>query len=172
MKKTNVRVMAEIAICVALSTVLGLFTIFKMPQGGSISLEMLPILLIAFRRGGVVGIITGLVYGLIDMFIGGYYGPWSLLLDYLLAFGFVGVAGFFKKNVPGIAIGSCVGIVLRFICSLLSGAWLFAEYAPAGQNPWLYSSIYNATYLIPELIISIVVIVVIYLKAKKLFSVQ
>jgi thiamine transporter len=130
-------------------------------------------LLIAFRRGAVAGIVSGAVYGLLSMLLAGVvYHPMSILLDYVLAFGLLGVAGFFKKNAPGIVLGSCVGVAGRFISSLVSGAVLFASYAPEGQNPWIYSLGYQATYMIPELIISVGVLMLIYFKAKRLLIVE
>ena len=69
-----------------------------------------------------------------------------------------------------IVIGSVVGVGGRFLSSLISGAVLFASYAPEGQNPWLYSFIYQATYMIPELIISVLVLLFLYNKANRLFD--
>ena len=164
---------AEIAMSVALAVVCSFIKVWEMPQGGSIALTMVPILIIAFRRGALAGIVSGAVYGLLSMLLAGVvYHPMSILLDYVLAFGLLGVAGFFKKNASGIVLGSCVGVAGRFISSLVSGAVLFASYAPEGQNPWIYSLGYQATYMIPELIISVAVLMLIYFKAKRLLIVE
>lgn len=168
MKK--IKQLTEIAVGIALCVICSFIKVYQMPQGGSVALTMIPILIIAFRRGVVSGIITGAIYGVISMLIDGViYHPMSILLDYVLAFGLVGIAGFFGKNALGITLGTTVGIFGRFLSSLISGAVLFAEYAPAGQNPWVYSLIYQATYLIPELIIAIAVLLLINAKAKSLF---
>ena len=82
----------------------------------------------------------------------------------------MGIAGFFKKNLSGIIMGTTVGVLGRFVSSLISGAVLFAEYAPEGQNPWIYSLIYQATYMVPELIISLVLLLLLFYKAPKLFA--
>jgi thiamine transporter len=83
----------------------------------------------------------------------------QFLLDYPLAFGSLGLAGFFRNLrwpwLPG--VGVAVGICGRFICHFISGLVFFASYAPAGMNPAVYSAIYNALYLVPELIISEIV---------------
>lgn len=169
MKKA--RKLTEIAVAIALAVVCSFIKVWEMPQGGSIALTMIPILLIAFRCGTVAGIITGAVYGLLSMAIAGVvYHPMSILLDYVLAFGLLGLAGLFPKNIGGIIAGSCVGVGGRFISSLLSGAVLFASYAPEGQNPWVYSLVYQATYMIPELIISVLVLLLLFLKARKIFE--
>jgi thiamine transporter len=124
------RVLAEIAIFVALSTALSFIIIFQLPQGGSITLaSMVPIIWLALRRGPKIGLTAGFVYG---------------------------IAGFFQKKWA--LAGVVVAITGRFIMHLISGALFFASYAPAGVNPWVYSGIYNGSYLLPELVISLFVI--------------
>ena len=168
---TKTRRLTEIAVCIAMAVVGSLIKVCEMPQGGSVALTMVPILLIAIKRGPVAGFMTGGIYGVLSLLIAGViYHPMSILLDYVLAFGLLGLAGFFKKNVPGVIAGCFVGVLGRFISSLVAGAVLFAEYAPAGQNPWVYSLIYQATYLVPEFLISVVIIVLLFTKAHKLFE--
>lgn len=164
--------LTEIAAFVALAVICSFIKVWEMPQGGSVALTMVPILLIAFRRGALAGIITGSLYGAISLlFAGVIYHPLSILLDYILAFGLVGVAGFFRKNLPSVLLGTVLGIAGRFLSSWVSGAVLFGAYAPAGQNPWVYSLIYQATYLIPELLLCLVVVGLLYGKAKRFFVV-
>ncbi|MBR4173450.1 MAG: energy-coupled thiamine transporter ThiT [Clostridia bacterium] len=169
MKKT--KLLAEIAITIALSCVFHFLRIWEMPQGGSVSLAMVPILFISFRRGAKAGITAGAVYGLLSViFDGTIYHPMSIFLDYIFAFGILGIAGFFKTTVWGMVSGSAVAILGRFFFSLMSGVFLFASYAPEGQSPWIYSIIYNGSYMLPELLIAIAVLVTLYLSAPKLFT--
>ena len=169
MSKT--RRLTEIAVCIAMAVVFSFIKVWEMPQGGSVALTMVPILFIAHKRGITSGVIAGAVYGLLSMLIAGViYHPASILLDYLLAFGALGIAGAFKKGTRGIVLGSIAGVGGRFLCSLVSGAVLFAEYAPEGQNPWVYSLIYQTTYMLPELIISVAVLLLLYNKAHRLFE--
>ncbi len=169
MKKTQK--LTEVAIAVALAVVCSFIKVLEMPQGGSVALTMIPIFIVAYRLGALWGITAGAVYGLISMVLAGtIYHPLSILLDYVLAFGLLGLSGLFKKTLPGIIIGTCVGTAGRFLSSLISGAVLFASYAPEGQNPWVYSLVYQATYLIPELLISLIVLILLFTKAKKLFQ--
>ena len=152
------RVLAEIAIFVALATALSFIIIFQLPQGGSITLaSMVPILWLALRRGPKIGLTAGFVYGLVQLVIMPqiYFLP-QVLLDYPLAFGCLGIAGLFQKR--WVLAGVAVAIVGRFIMHLISGALFFASYAPTGMNPWIYSGIYNGSYLLPELVISLFVI--------------
>ncbi len=169
-KKNTTITIAEIGITVALATVLHFIKVFSMPQGGDISLTMIPILLISFRRGVLPGIISGVLYGISALvFDGVIYHPMSVLLDYILAFGILGIAGFFKKSYVGILLGTTLAVFGRFLCSLISGAVIFASFAPEGQNPWIYSLIYQASYLLPELIISAVALILLFTASKKLF---
>lgn len=116
---------------------------------------MIPVLFVAVRRGPRVGILAGVAYGLVvlveEPFI---YHPVQFLLDYPLAFGALGLAGFFRK-MPLVGVG--VGIGGRFISHFISGLVFFATYAPTGMDPAIYSAIYNASYLVPEFIVSAVI---------------
>lgn len=159
MKKQNTRMLVEASMMLALAIILGEFVVlFKMPMGGSVTLGgMVPLFLFAFRWGGKKGLLVGAVYGILDMMIGFYAAhPISLILDYPLAFAMIGLAGFFKKSTVGYIGGILTGIAVRFICHVISGVVFFASYAPEGQSPLLYSILYNGTFLLPELIITVV----------------
>lgn len=151
--KLDTKSLAEIAISVALSYVLNLIIIYHLPQGGSITLgSMVPILLLALRRGPYIGVFAGTVFGLVQLALGGYWFTLAqVIIDYPIAFAALGLAGFFKKYPM---IGVTIGVAVRFIAHFLSGVIFFGEYAPPELGPYLYSAIYNGSYLIPELIIS------------------
>ena len=90
--------MTEIAVSVAMAVVCSFIKVLEMPQGGSVALTMIPLLFIAQKRGVLIGITAGSIYGVLSALISGVlYHPASLLLDYILAFGLLGIAGFFKK---------------------------------------------------------------------------
>lgn len=159
--KFNTRLLAFMAITIALSTVLGTISVYKMPQGGSVTLgSMVPILILTFIYGPEVGFLTGFVYGLINLITGPYImHPIQVLLDYPLPFMLLGTAGYFKNNY----VGSAVAIFARFVCHLLSGVVFFASFA-GDQNPLIYSIIYNGSYLLPELIITVLVVALLPVK--------
>lgn len=175
---SRTRVLVEVAILVALAFILEFAFSFlpKMPQGGRIGVSMLPIVVIAWRHGVVQGIVGGVVFSILNLMLDGFvlYHWASLFLDYVIAFGVIGLAGFSRPllgNTPlafGVAI--VIAFVGRFISHVLSGAVLFAEYAPAGQNPWAYSIIYNTTYLLPALILTLLVGIGVYFPLKTLES--
>ena len=157
----DTRVLAEAALAVALAFVLGLIKVFQMPFGGSISLDMVPLILLALRQGPFVGIVAGAAYGLVDLAIEPFtVHPVQVLFDYPLAFGVLGLAGFFAPTVRGAILGTIVAVAARFLCHFVSGIVFFASYAPKGWNPYLYSASYNLAYLIPSLAVAVVAIVV------------
>jgi thiamine transporter len=152
--RSSTKIIAEVVSLVALATVLSYIKIYSFPQGGSITAgSMVPILWLAIRRGPRIGLFAAVVYGCVQLVAEPFiYNPIQVLLDYPIAFGMLGLAGFLKNH-PFIGVN--VGIIGRFFAHFISGGVYFADYAPAGMNPWVYSAIYNGTYLLPELAISI-----------------
>ena len=154
--KIQTKIIAEVVVAVALAYVLNLIVIFRLPQGGSVTaVSMVPILWLALRRGLKIGVFGGIVFGLVDMFPQPFIvHPAQFLLDYPLAFGALGLAGLFRGR-P--ILGVIVGIAGRFISHFISGVIFFAMYAPAGMHPAVYSAIYNGSYLVVELVFSVIV---------------
>lgn len=151
--KLGARDIAEMSGAIALSTVLGFVKFFTLPQGGSVTAgSMIPILWFALRRGGKMGMAVGAIYGLVRLVLKpDVYYPAQVLLDYPIAFGALGLAGFFRGHR---VVGTAIGIAGRFVAHFLSGVIFFAEYAPEGMSPIVYSAIYNGSYLGIEMIIS------------------
>jgi thiamine transporter len=146
------------ALAISLAFVLSYLKLFRMPQGGSITPgSMLPVFVYAYWYGTRKGLLVGLAYAALQMIQDAWFvHPVQILLDYILAFGLLSVAGFFKKNLyAGIAAGG----ILRLVCHWVSGAIFFAEYAPEGVNPWMYSLGYQASSILPDLAICLVVAV-------------
>lgn len=166
MRDKKTKMLVEAGIMIALAYVLSLVKIFQMPNGGSVTAgSMIPILIFAFRWGGIQGMFVGAVYGIIQFLLG---PKWSfhiasIAFDYVVAFGALGLAGFFKNGgmIKGM-IGVTVGIMGRFVCHVLSGVIVWASYAPEGMNPWLYSILYNGSFLLAELLISVVIFALLY----------
>lgn len=158
MHKTYIiRKTAETAVFTALAVALDLIfdPILRLPNGGHLSPAMVPLLIIAFRYGGITGIICGVTYGFINYVLGGH--P-SLLYDYILAFGVIGIAGFFKEKAR--SLDKCYFIclfvfVLRLACHILSGVIIW-------KTPFIPSLTYNFTYLFPSMILTLVIITVLH----------
>ncbi len=160
----NVRVMVEVALAAALAVVLSMLKLYTLPQGGSLSLEMIPVFYVAIKRGGTLGCLTGLLMGLGQLLFGAYIvHPVQLVLDYPVAFALLGVAGFMRST-P--LVGVVIGCTLRFLAHFASGIIFFGQYAPEGMNVWVYSAVYNASYMLPETAITLVVIALILTREK------
>lgn len=180
-RREKILAVATGGVCVAVAFVLSWIKVFTMPQGGTITpASMLPIFFFALCFGPAWGLGAAFVFSLLQL-IGGYYlMPVQVFLDYILAFTVLGTAGFFaapkaKRLAQSSIIGRLtqipvykmifavlLGVSLRFACAVLSGAVFFAEYA-GEQNPWIYSIVYNGTYLLPEAVITIVILIAVML---------
>lgn len=170
MGQSKTRMIAEAGVAIAIAQVLSFITLFHMPQGGSIkAASLVPLMMFAYRWGGTRGIWAGVVYGVLHFLLGfkSSIHYLSIILDYLVAYGAIGVCGYFKDNITGLVSGSIVAIALRWFTSVTSGAVVFASYAPQGQNPWIYSMIYNASYMVPDGILNIIVLLFVYQGVKR-----
>lgn len=169
----NVKVLVEGAMMIAIATILSFVKVAEMPYGGSVTAaSMVPILIYAYRWGAGRGILVGVVYGLIQFMIDPYAAhPISVVMDYPLAFGVLGVMGLFahkSSNVAKIITGIVVAIGLRFVSHYLSGVIFFGMYAPENMSPYWYSLVYNGAYLLPEMIISIIFFMLLHKQLKNL----
>jgi thiamine transporter len=169
MRDERVRTVVEAGLTIALFVVVQYLGI-RLPiniAGGSISLGMLPIVVLAIRRGPVIGIFTGALCGVLDYWLlePFFVHPAQVVLDYPIAFGAVGLAGLgarFARSMAaardsvssgGVAAGlALVGACGRFVAHYVSGMIFFGANAPAGQPVWLYSLVYNASYMVPSAI--------------------
>lgn len=171
MKKWSTKMIVEAGIMIALAYLLSRIKVYEAPQGGSVTAgSMIPILLFAMRWGVGPGMVTGAVFGLLKLMLGGwFFSPAQAILEYPIAFGLLGLAGIssISKEIDGfkgyfnIVLSVLVAIGGRFICHLLAGVIFFSEYAGA-QNPWIYSLIYQSSYLLPEFIISAIILSLIW----------
>ena len=150
------------ALCIALATVLSMIRLYRFPFGGSVTLlSMLVITLPAWIYDVKTGTLAGLLYGLLQFALGPtVISIPQVILDYVLAFSVMGIAGFVNKQKHSLIKGFSLAVVARWIIATLAGlAWVAAgTTAWEGWNPILYSMVYNAAYIFTEAIITIVVI--------------
>lgn len=143
---------------VGAAMLLSFLKLFKMPYGGSVTLEMLPILVLAFRRGGKIGMLGGAVHGLIKLLFGpSFVHPIQILLDYPVPYAVVGLAGFGVLRQKRIW-GTLVGVFARYVVHVFAGVVFWGHFAPEGTPALLYSLVYNANYLVIEAILMVFVI--------------
>lgn len=144
-------------------------------QGGSVTLaSMVPVVLAGILYGNKWGLCASLSYAVIQMMFGFYPPPTQtllnfvlvILLDYILAFGVLGLSGFIynltgKKNFSA-PLAAFTVTLLRYLCHILSGILIWGVYAEKGQTVIAYSLIYNGSYMIPEIIITTVVTALVF----------
>ena len=168
--QSKIRKMAECSMLVALATVLSMLKLVEMPYGGSITFaSMLPIVIFSYRHGCGWGLISGLLYGLIQQLLGlnslSYFTTWysiiaEMLLDYVLAFAVLGFAGVFRKRAAtqshAMILGSLLACLARYVLHTVAGCTVWAGLSIPTEAALLYSVSYNATYMLPEAIILLV----------------
>ncbi len=160
-KKTNdVSVLVKTSILLAVTFVLNQVTLFRMPQGGSITaFSMFALFLVSYLFGPRQGILAGLAYGLIDLVINPYViHPVQLFMDYPLGFGAIGIGGLLRNTNYGMIKGYCLGVLGRYLVVVLSGIIFWGIYAAEGFSAVSWSFFYNMTYILPEVIATVAIL--------------
>ncbi len=163
-QKSSLRALTEGAVMVAVAQLLSYIKLWEMPWGGSIVLPMVPIVLYEARWGLKQGLIASFAFGCLQfLFDGGFAIGWqSILGDYVIAFGVLGLAGQIQGKKNGIYVGTVVAGLARFLVHYVVGATVWAEYMPETffgmtmHTPWFYSALYNMAYMLPNIIITMV----------------
>ena len=161
-KKIGAKQLAYCSMALALAVVCSQIKLFRLPTGGSITLfSMLFVVLIGYWYGPVVGLLAGVTYGLLRLILGPYIVSLpQMFVDYPLAFGALGISGFFSDKKNGLLIGYIAAVLGRFFFAVLSGVIFFGMYAPEGMNPLLYSISYNGFYLCAEGLLTLILLAV------------
>ena len=182
--------LCEAAVFIALATVIASlqFPPFRIDLwifGGSIDFVMLPLFIMCWRLGAKWGIPACFAFGVIKFLITGYSisyygGIIAVLLDYVLAYGMVGLAGFFKNKKYGLFTGIAVGSLARFIVHFISGITIykigFGEVeeifgmAFDESQAAIYSLIYNGSYMLGEFIYCMLIALLLYKPLVKAYS--
>lgn len=174
MKSNRLLFLIEVAIFTAIALLLDILPLsFKIwAQGGSVSFAMIPVFIVAFRWGLKGGLLSGFLWGMLQIATGNAYilTPLQGFIDYALAFTVIGFAGVFAKQVQEavkegkvktyltyITAGVFLGSILRFFAHYVAGIVFFGS-AVEGQPAWLYSLIYNASYMFPSFVLSTVLV--------------
>ena len=163
--KLTLRALTEGAVFVALAQIISYLKLFELPQGGSITVAMLPIFIYCARWGFGPGILVSFVYGLLQLLMDGAYawGWQSMLGDYIVAFTALGFAGLFQKQKGGFFTGILVGSAARFLVHYVVGATVWASYMPdtffgmTMHSPWFYSFLYNISYMAIDMMLCLII---------------
>lgn len=176
MQNSKTKKLVEMSILVALAFVLdyvaNIYSGWFWPFGGSISISLVPLAVIAFRYGWVAGFLSGFTMGLLQLLTGAYImHPIQVLFDYPLPYAVLGFAGFFASKVNAVEVGrrslyiwlaTGIGSIARLVCHIISGVVFFADYAPEGMNPVVYSVGYNTPFVLASYILSAIILVILY----------
>ncbi|AIF43949.1 energy-coupled thiamine transporter ThiT [Virgibacillus sp. SK37] len=174
MRSNRTLFLIEVAVFTALALLLDILPLsFKIwAQGGSISFAMIPVFIVAFRWGVKGGLLSGFLWGALQVATGTAYilHPLQGFIDYAIAFTVLGFAGIFSSKIQQavkqnntssylsyIALGVLLGSFLRFVAHYTAGV-VFFESAIEGQPVWLYSLVYNGSYMFPSFIICTILV--------------
>lgn len=174
-RRVNIRMIVEGALLVAIAQLLSYVKFMELPNGGSLTPAMFPIILFAVRWGWKDGLMAGFVFGVLQfVFDGGFALGWqSIIGDYLVAFTALGLAGVFRGKKWGIFAGTVLGCGARFLVHYVVGATIWAEYMPEAflnltmTSPWFYSMLYNGVYMLPNAILALGIAGLLYMPMRK-----
>ncbi|MED1411823.1 MULTISPECIES: energy-coupled thiamine transporter ThiT [Bacillus] len=186
MRNTNLQAMIESAILAAFALVIDILPLsIKLPTGGSISFAMIPIFIIAYRWGFKMAFLGGLIWGLLQIVVGDaiIVTPIQVIIEYFVAFAFVGFAGIFykqiqqtlingerKKTISYIILATFIGSLARYFCHFIAGIIFWGQYAPKGQSAFLYSLIFNGSTMIGSFILCTVLLIFLFITSPRLFK--
>ncbi len=149
------------AAAMALGTVASMIKFLNLPMGGTITLfSMLFVVLIGYWYGPKAGLTAAVAYGLLQFILEPiFYTLPQVIIDYPAAFGALGISGFFRKRKNGLIIGYMAGVLGRYFFAFWSGMIFFgANAANFNMSIPLYSICYNGMYLIPEALLTVLVL--------------
>ena len=178
--KKPIYILSECALFVGLAVVLSIIPEIPLGAGGSIGFNMIPLFIIAYRHGAKYSFLSALVFSIVYVVIGGKWswGIPSVLLDYVIAYTALGIAGFFggkaKSKEKLFEVGVVLGCAARYIVSAISGVVLYAITTATPilgittSNAVVYSLIYNAIYMVPNTVIAVIIIALLRRPLKKI----
>lgn len=187
MKNIRLLVMVEAAFFAAFAMILDFLPSIKLSPAISISFAMVPIFILAFRRGMLAGILAGFLWGLLQVMLGDayYLAPLQFFIEYFLAFASVGFAGLLssliqrsfekehkKTALAWVVAATFVGSIARYFWHFLAGVIFWGDYAPEGTSPLVYSFIANGTTFVGAFVFCAIVLAVILASAPRLVQAE
>lgn len=171
------RQVSEIAIIIALTAVFEIIfsnlgiTLF--PNGGSISLAVLPLMILTVRYGFVSGLIAASIFGIFQFILPYpvyFLTPLQYVFDYILPYVAIPFVVLFGKKSTQLVVGGIIVFGLKYLSHVIAGVVYWGEYAPEGFSAWTWSLWYNATYSVPSVILSVVVLYLISTRYPQLLA--
>ncbi len=169
-----IRWLVESALMIAVATVLNEYTKFiPMPFGGGVTIcSMLPLVLLSFRFGWKLGLLSAGAFSLLQLLFGmdnvayatsAVMAAGIILLDYIVPYTVIGLAGIFKTKrlETSYVVGIVVTFSLRLVCHFITGWWIWDALWPNefGLIAPVYSIAYNGSYMLGEMVLTSVVAV-------------
>ncbi|WP_141433551.1 energy-coupled thiamine transporter ThiT [Bacillus sp. 03113] len=183
MKKLSLVVLIEAAFFAAFALVLDLIPSIKLTPMISISAAMIPIFIIAYRWGFRASILSGFLWGVLQLVVGDIYflNIFQFLIEYFIAFAFIGFAGLFyqviqkqllnnQKGKAGlwIVVATLTGSIARYVWHFIAGVIFWGSYAPEGMSPIIYSLMVNGGTMIGSAILCSFILILLTLTAPRL----
>ncbi|MFU0790311.1 energy-coupled thiamine transporter ThiT [Cerasibacillus sp. JNUCC 74] len=183
MQNLRLLVMIEVAFFAAFAFILDILPSIKISPAISISFAMVPIFILAFRRGVVAGLLSGFLWGLLQVVFGDavYVTPVQFMIEYFIAFAFVGFGGLFytviqksfqnghkKAALAWIVLATLVGSLARYFWHFIAGVVFWGKYAPDGMSPVIYSLVANGTTMLGAFVLCSVILVAVLASAPRI----
>ncbi|MCA1064281.1 energy-coupled thiamine transporter ThiT [Rossellomorea sp. AcN35-11] len=187
MKNTRLVVLLEASLMAAFAVILDMLPSIKLSPSISISIAMVPIFLLSYRRGWKAGVLAGFVWGILQIALGDAWiaTPVQMVIEYFIAFAFIGFAGLFAGNIQGalgrnnrsaaiswLVAATFIGSLARYFWHFIAGFVFFAEYAPKDMSPLLFSFIANGITMLGSALLCSIILVIIMNIAPKLIKVR
>lgn len=168
MNRTRLAAMIEASYFAAFAFILDLLPSIQMAPWVSISFAMLPIFVLAFRWGAPVSLLSGFLYGLLKLMFTepAMFTPLQVIIEYFIAFAFVGFAGLFfkkiqsnfrnRKRIPAllwVVIATFLGAFARYFWHFIAGIFFWSHNAPNGTSPVAYSLAVNGVAMLGTFIL-------------------
>ena len=187
MKSNRLRILMEVAIFAVISLILDLF--IPSTWAFSMSFKMLPVIIVAFRRGIIPGVLSGFLWGFLQFAVGNavILSVLQFFLEYFVAFAFIGFSGIVSKPLQQTirktpekkfkqiliaSTGLIIGSFARYVIHFIAGFIFWGEYAPEGQNAILYSFIVNISAFASETLTTLFVLILLTQSYKRLILVE
>lgn len=157
------------------------------PSAIEVSFGIIPIVIYSLRRGAISGMVSGLIWGLLDLILrglgnGSVLNVWQGLLEFTIAFMVVGLAGILQRPIQAsiqnhtkvktmtlLWMAAFFGTFAKYFCHFLAGAVYWGSYAPKGMNAWLYSLTVNGGSFIASFILTDIVLCICLAMVPKLY---
>ncbi|BCB02269.1 energy-coupled thiamine transporter ThiT [Bacillus sp. KH172YL63] len=187
MKNLRLVVLLEASLMAAFAVILDLLPSIKLSPSISISIAMVPIFLLSYRRGMTAGILAGFVWGILQIALGDAWiaTPVQMVIEYFIAFAFIGFAGLLSgriqsalgenrksKAILWVILATFLGSLARYFWHFIAGFIFFAEYAPEDMSPVLFSFVVNGITMLGSAILCALTLVIITNIAPRLIKVR